>query len=242
MISWCTRWIELDTWEHLEHLKKIVQAHTKAGIKIQPCKTKIFQSEVEYLGHAGVQMIDKYVKDIQNWPRPTSCKEMSSFLGFTGYYRGFIPKYSALTNRMNSMKRAEKFVWTEDMEKDFKELKAEFTAGKIQAYPDFDSDEPFILTTDWSASNIAGVLSQKQDGVERFIACFGRKCNVYEKHYPSMKGELLALVKSMARWKHILQNRPPFFSVYGCVELKVHCKHETTREYISALVCRVSSV
>ena len=28
-----------------------VQAHTKAGIKIQPKITKIFQLEVEYLGH-----------------------------------------------------------------------------------------------------------------------------------------------------------------------------------------------
>ena len=92
-------------------------------------------------------------------PRPTSCKEMSSFLGFTGYYHGFIPKYSALMNRMNSMKKAEKFDWSEDMERDFLELKAEFAAGRIQAYPDFDSSEPFILTTDWSALNIAGVLS-----------------------------------------------------------------------------------
>ena len=84
------------------------------------------------------------MEDIQSWPCPTSCKEMSSFLGFTGYYRGFIPKYSALTNRM----KAEKFVWTEDIEKDFLELKAEVSAGRIQAYPDFNSDEPFILTTD----------------------------------------------------------------------------------------------
>ncbi len=59
--------------------------------------------------------------------------------------------------------------WTEYMEKDFLELKAEFSAGRIQAYPDFDSDEPFILTTDWSSLNIAGVLSQKQEGVERFL-------------------------------------------------------------------------
>ena len=104
----------MDTWDHLKHLKSIVEAHTKAGIKIQPKKTKIFQTETKYLGHkvsqGGVQMLDQYVKDIQNWPRPTSCKEMSSFLGFMGYYRGFIPKYSALTNRMNSLKKAEKFV------------------------------------------------------------------------------------------------------------------------------------
>ena len=101
-------------------------------------------------------MLDQYVKDIQSWPRPTSCKEMSSFLGFTGYYRGFIPRYSALTNRMNSLKKAEKFVWTEDIEKDFLDLKAEFSAGRKKAYPDFDSDEPFILTTDWSSLTLQG--------------------------------------------------------------------------------------
>jgi hypothetical protein len=63
------------------------------------------------------------------------------------------------------------------MEKDFKDLKTEYRPGKIQAYPDFDSNDPFILTTDWSALNIAGILSQKQEGVERFIGCSGGKCN-----------------------------------------------------------------
>ena len=82
----------MDTWDHLKHLKSIMEAHTKAGIKIQPKKTKIFQTETKYLGHkvsqGGVQMLDQYVKDIQSCPRHTSCKEMSPFLGFTGYYRG----------------------------------------------------------------------------------------------------------------------------------------------------------
>ena len=61
------------------------------------------------------------------------------------------------------MKKAEHFDWTEDMEKNFIELKAEFSDGGTQAYPDFDSEEPFILTMDWSALNIAGVLSQKHE-------------------------------------------------------------------------------
>ena len=56
-----------DTWDHLKHLKSIMEAHTKAGIKIQPKKTKIFQIETEYLGHkvsqGRVQMLDQYVKD-----------------------------------------------------------------------------------------------------------------------------------------------------------------------------------
>ena len=169
----------MDTWDHLKHLKSIMEAHTKAGIKIQPKRTKIFQTETEYLGHkvsqGEVQMLDQYVKDIQSLPRPTSCKEMLSFLAFTGYERGFIPRYSALNNRMNSLK------------KDFLELKGEFSEWRIQAYPDFDSDEPFILTTDWSSLNIAGVLSQKQEGVERFLGCWGRRCNCRRDTIPGLR-------------------------------------------------------
>ena len=54
--------------------RKVVQAHIKTGIKIQP-NTKIFQPETKYVGHkvsqGGVQMLEKYVKDNQNLPHPT---------------------------------------------------------------------------------------------------------------------------------------------------------------------------
>ena len=72
--------------------------------------------------------MEDYIKNELKWPRPTSCKEMFSFLRFTGYYRSFILSYSALTIPMDLMKKALKLEWSNDMEKDFKELKAEFTA------------------------------------------------------------------------------------------------------------------
>ena len=113
------------------------------------------------------------------------------------------------------------------------ELKAEFSAGPIQAYPDFDSDEPFILTTDWSSLNIAGVLSQKQEGVDFFLGCWGRKCNRYERHYSSAKGELLALVKCMKKLENILKSRPPFLVYMNAASLKyiVNLKSEETIFY-----------
>ena len=82
-------------WDHFQHLKSIVEAHAKAGIKIQPCKTTLFAKEVQYLGHKisedGVEMLPGYVDKVRDWPTPTNCKEKSTFLGFTGYYRSFIP-------------------------------------------------------------------------------------------------------------------------------------------------------
>ena len=100
-----------EPWAHFGHLAQIVQAHAAAGIKIQPCQTKLFQSEVEYLGHkiskGRVLMILEYAQKIKDWPILKSGKEVATFLGFAGYYRTFIPKYSALTNRLNRIKKAE---------------------------------------------------------------------------------------------------------------------------------------
>ena len=106
-------------------------------------------------------------------------------------------------NWLNRIKKVEKFSWNEEIEQDFIVLKKAFTKGKILAFPNFRVGDPFILTTDWSKENIAGVLSKVQDGQERFLECWGRKCNKYEQNYPSFKGELLAVIQRIKKWKHI---------------------------------------
>ena len=58
--------------------------------KQQPCKTKLFYSELEFLGHkiskGRVGMIPEYVQKIKDWPVLKSGKEVATFLGFAGYY------------------------------------------------------------------------------------------------------------------------------------------------------------
>ena len=70
-------------------------AHAAAGIKIQLCKTKLFQSEVEYLeqriSKEGVSMKPEYMQKIKDWPVPKTAKEVATFLGFPGYTPAFCP-------------------------------------------------------------------------------------------------------------------------------------------------------
>ena len=94
----------------------------------------------------------------------------------------------------------------------FCRTKRAFMEGWIQAFPDFGLGDLFILTTDWSKENIAGVLSQVQGGQERFLGCWGGKCNKDERIYPSYEGELLAVIQCIKKWKHILSYSP--FEVY----------------------------
>ena len=105
-----------DWKSHLQHLRATLQAHREAGLRLRAKKTNLFEKEVDYLGYHisenGISMVPKYRERVVNWPVPTSTKALSSFLGFTNYYRSFIPEYSFLCNEMNSAKKAEKFEWT----------------------------------------------------------------------------------------------------------------------------------
>ena len=87
-----------ESWAHFRHLTQVVLPHLAARIKIQPCKTKLFQSKVENMGHkisnGGVSMIPEYLQKIKDWPVLKTGKEVTTFLGFARNYRIFIPQYS----------------------------------------------------------------------------------------------------------------------------------------------------
>ena len=200
-----------DLWEHLTELENIFEMHREAGIKIRAEKTHLIQPEVDYLGYEvseeGIRMKPSYVEKITKWPTPKTVKELNTFLGFTGYYRTFIAKYSELTNEMNTMKKDTKLTWTDEVNKKFELLKEEFSKMPVRSYPDYNSEEPFQLALDFSKENVAAVLSQVQGGQERFIAAAGRKTTKYEKNYHSCKGELAAMIYGMRKFEHILKFR-----------------------------------
>ena len=195
--------------EHLDELEGIFRMHREAGIKLKAEKTHLIRPEVEYLGYKvseeGVKMRPEYVDKITQWPTPKTIKELNTWLGFTSYYRSFLPNYSQLTNEMNSMRKEKQLVWTEEMEKKFKILKQEFSKMPVRSYPDYHSEEPFQLALDFSKDNVAAILSQVQDGQERFLAAAGRKTTKYERNYHSCKGELSAFVFGLRKFEHLLK-------------------------------------
>ena len=201
---------------HLSRLEEVLAAHRKAGIKLKASKCQLFVQKVTYLGHEltpeGVGMVEEYVQRVMDWPVPTTPKELSRFLGFVSYYRSFIRDFSLLTEEMSAQKRKKKLEWTPIMDEKFVKLKEAFREAPVRAGPDFESDQPFLLTTDYSGGALSAILSQEQGGQERLIAASGRKTTKGEKNYPSWRGELAALVYGARKFHHILSYKP--FVVY----------------------------
>ena len=198
--------------DHVDHLRQVVQLHVKMGMKLNLRKCKIIRKEVEYLGHLvskdSIRMVPSYVDRILDWPLPQSGKQLRSFLGFTGYYRSFIKEYGFLTAEMNKLKTQTQVEWTDETKRKFEKLKYCFKQSPVRGYPQYQNPEPFVLDTDFSSTNMAAVLNQKQNGKEVFLGCVAKKCNQAETNYPPHKGELAAVILGLKKFEHILRAKP----------------------------------
>ena len=84
--------------EHLYHVRTLFECMRQAELKLTKWKCNFPKAHVQYLGHymsgQGLESIPEKLESLQQMPAPTDLTEVRKFLGFVGYYRKFIPKYS----------------------------------------------------------------------------------------------------------------------------------------------------
>ena len=86
---------------------------------------------------------------VANWIPPTTIKGVREFLGFTGYYRRFVPDYSTVAQPLvRLLGKDYKFKWTETCQDAFMALRALLIKAPILAFP--KEDLPYIVDTDAS--------------------------------------------------------------------------------------------
>ena len=78
---------------------------------------------------------------------PKTPKEIKQFLGFIGYYRKFVLRFSYLARPLHALTRQNtKFEWTQKCQESFKLLKTSLMMDPILTYPNL----PYVLFTDAS--------------------------------------------------------------------------------------------
>ena len=127
----------LDTLEQLD--KDILRQLQENNLYLKPTKCEFKKTQIEYLGmvitEAKISMDSIKLKGIQDWPAPTTVKEVQSFLGFGNFYRKFINKFSELAAPLNGLLKKDKiFDWTTECQKSFDTLKQQFTAEPVDEH------------------------------------------------------------------------------------------------------------
>lgn len=198
--------------EHTERLREVFERLRTAKLTLNLEKCHFAKDSVEYLGHcvtrAGVKPSQDKVKAIREYPRPRNVTEVRSFLGLSGYYRQYIPRYAEISQPLTQLTRKDhKFCWDRAQEEAFNRLKTEISSDTVLAYPSMDHSHEFRLHTDASDHGISAVLTQVQEGKERPISYASRQLNATERNLTVTEKELLAVVYGTKQFRCYLYGR-----------------------------------
>src|SRR5260370_29655286 len=104
-------------------------------------------------------MDTKKIKGVADWSPLKTVTKVRQFLGFTGYYRYFIPNYLKIAHPLLELTRkTTSWHWDEPQFKAFKTLKSLMCQKPILLQPDFA--KRFYLQTNASAYGMGAILSQ----------------------------------------------------------------------------------
>ncbi|CAM4378810.1 unnamed protein product [Lepidochelys kempii] len=161
------------TWEdHVSQVRQVLNRLQGAGLTVKVEKCKVGMAEVSYLGHrvgsGCLKPEPAKVEVIRDWPAPHTKKQVQAFFGMAGYYRRFVPHFSAIATPITELckkGKPDKVVWTEQCQEAFRALKEALISGPVLANPDFD--KPFVVFTDASDTGLGAVLMQEDEKGER---------------------------------------------------------------------------
>ena len=97
--------------EHRDRLTHVLSRLADAELKMNTEKCKLLANKVTILGHVvsrdGISTDPEKVKIVREWLVPSNISQLRSFLGTSGYYRHFVPKYAEITTPLYRLEQKE---------------------------------------------------------------------------------------------------------------------------------------
>jgi hypothetical protein len=189
--------------EHLKNLNEIFGRLRSAHLQLNVKKCKLFQQEVNFLGHvvspAGIQTDPDKLEPVREWPRPKDKHQLRSFLGLCTYYRRFVKRFADIAKPFHKLTEEKTpFIWDKESESAFRSLKISLYTSPILSYPKIKRQ--YILDTDASNNVIGAVLSQVQEGEERVIEYYSKVLSKPDRNYCVTRKELLVVVNAVGHF------------------------------------------
>ena len=209
-----------DEATHRTHLKEVLLRLEDYGIQINADKSEFGSTSVDFLGHtvssAGIVPIPSRSSAIQEFPKPTTQRQLREFLGAINYYNRFIPKCSLLLQPLYDIivpaKKGKSIIlkWNPSADNAFQAAKRALAQVATLSFPSPDAETS--ISTDASSIGTGAVLQQRIDSAWKPIAFFSKKLSNAEMKYSTFDRELLAIYKAIKRFRYFIEGRR--FHVY----------------------------
>ncbi|XP_027348116.1 uncharacterized protein LOC113859580 [Abrus precatorius] len=149
--------------EHAEHLRIVLSVLREKQLYAKLSKSK------------GIAVDPFKVEAVLQWERQEIATEIRSFVGLAGYYRRFIEGFTKIAAPLTRLTRRDQpFVWIEECEQSFNELKQRLTSSPVLILP--DTSRPFEVYCDASHQGLGCVLMQDK----RVVAYASRQLRTHE--------------------------------------------------------------
>jgi Reverse transcriptase (RNA-dependent DNA polymerase) len=138
----------------IDGLKKIkwiiLEKAQEYNLYFKAKKCEFRKPKIEYLGlvieEEKLTMDPAKLKGILDWPAPKTVKKVRSFIGFENFYCCFVKGLFHLAHPLHDLlKKDKKFVWSEECQESFDQLKKQFTEEPV-----FIDAGPFKTLSDTS--------------------------------------------------------------------------------------------
>ena len=103
---------------HRMLVHRVLDKLAQHDLFLKPEKCLFEKQSMEFLGvilgKGTIQMDPTKLKGVADWPTPRTVRDVRAFLGFTGFYRYFVPNYSQIARPLIELtKKTTPFHWEE---------------------------------------------------------------------------------------------------------------------------------
>ena len=176
------------------------------------------------IGLDGIKMEEEKVRGVLDWLTSKYVKDVQKLLGLANYYCQFIERFTSIARPLHNMvKKNKKCNWTEKQEKAFRELKERFTKEPVLVAPDID--KKMRMEVNASDYTTRGVLSiECEDGLQRPVVFLSKSLNETEKNYEIHDKEILAIIRGLENWRHLLKDK--------CLKFEIWTNHKNLEYFM----------
>ncbi|GFW76443.1 retrovirus-related Pol polyprotein from transposon opus [Trichonephila clavipes] len=121
---------------HLDHLSQVFTLLRYAGQTLNKEKCHFAHDKLKYLGliisKDGIETDSNKIRAITEMRPPKNNRQVSKFLGMTGWYQKFIPRYADICEPFYQLKKkGAKFNWSKEAQDSFDKIKRTLTEAPV---------------------------------------------------------------------------------------------------------------